>query len=195
MTADEVLAEVLRDAIFYDESGGGVTFSGGEPLAQPKFLMALLAACRASGIRTAVDTSGYAPQEDLLAAAALADLILYDLKTVDDDRHRRYTGVSNETILENLKALGRSHGNIWVRVPLVPGFNDDVEQLEAVGQFAAAIPGVRQLNILPYHKTGVHKWAGLRKPPPPDAAPASAEAIDRAAARLRQSGFNVLVGG
>lgn len=195
MTADEVLAEVLRDGVFYEESGGGVTFSGGEPLMQPTFLMALLAACRARGIRTAVDTSGYAPREDLLATAALADLVLYDLKTVDDARHRRYTGVSNETILDNLQALGRSHGNIWVRVPLVPGFNDGADELEALARFTAAIPGVRQLNLLPYHRTGAHKWAGLGKPPPPVAGPVSAEAIEAAAERLRKSGFNVLIGG
>ena len=114
MTAAEVLVEILRDRIFHEDSGGGATFSGGEPLQQPQFLLALLEACRKREIHTAVDTSGYVRQEDLLDAARHVNVFLYDLKILDDDRHRRYTGVSNRSILENLHALGQVHQNIWV---------------------------------------------------------------------------------
>jgi pyruvate formate lyase activating enzyme len=172
MTVDEVLAEVLKDRLFYDDSGGGVTFSGGEPLVQPEFLMGLLAACRARAIHTAVDTSGYAPQEQLLSAAGLTDLFLYDLKTMDDARHLECTGVSNAAILENLIALGRVHQNIWIRIPIIPGFNDDAEQLDAAARFVASIPAVRQVSLLPYHPTGIHKsrWLGRHVAQPPSAA-------------------------
>lgn len=196
MGVDEVLAEILKDRIFYDDSGGGATFSGGEPLLQPRFLVELLAACRARGIHTAVDTCGYAPEEELLAIAPLTDLFLYDLKAIDDARHREFTGVSNALILKNLKALGRVHRNIWLRMPLVPGFNDDAEGLEAAARLAAAIPGVRQLNLLPYHKAGARKWQALGKPRElPDVASPSAEALEQAAERLRSFGVNVQIGG
>ncbi len=219
MTTEEVLAEVLKDRLFYDDSGGGATFSGGEPLVQPEFLLELLSACRAHAIHTAVDTSGYAPQEQLLAAAGLTDLFLYDLKTMDDARHLECTGVSNAAILENLSALGRIHQNIWIRIPIVPGFNDDAEQLEAAARFVASIPAVRQVSLLPYHPTGNHKsrWLGqhVAQPPPavqhvgqPRAAlphsgsalpqaparPSSAD-MEEAANRFRAFGLNIQVGG
>ena len=164
MSVREVLTEVLKDRIFYEESDGGATFSGGEPLMQPRFLKEVLEACRAEGIHTAVDTSGYAPKEDLLSVAPLTDLFLYDLKAVDDERHRQGTGVSNALILDNLLALGGIHQNIWIRAPLVPGFNDGPDQVEAVARFAASVPGMRQVNLLPYHAMAAHKWMSLGRP-------------------------------
>jgi pyruvate formate lyase activating enzyme len=157
MSVAEAMAEAIRDRAFFDESGGGVTVSGGEPLAQPAFLKALLTACRHEGIHTAVDTCGFAPLGDLLAVAPLADLFLYDLKAMDSDRHRAHTGVPNERILSNLRALGPAHRNVWLRIPVVPGVNDEPEEMEAAARFAASIPGVRQVNLLPYHATGRHK--------------------------------------
>jgi pyruvate formate lyase activating enzyme len=180
MNVHEVMAEVLLDRIFYEESVGGVTFSGGEPFMQPRFLRSLLEACRAEGIHTAVDTSGYVSKEDLLAVAPLVDLFLYDLKIMDDKLHRQWTGVSNATILENLPALGNIHRNIWIRMPLIPGFNDDPEHVEAVARFAASMPGVRQVNLLPYHATAAHKWKslGMSNKPDADRAPVSCEKIE-----------------
>jgi pyruvate formate lyase activating enzyme len=196
MTVPEVVAEVIKDRVFYEESGGGVTVSGGEPLMQPRFLVSLLAACRTQGVHTAVDTCGYAPPEDLLAAAPLSDLFLYDLKLMDDARHRRYTGVSNAGVLGNLRALGGVHKNIWIRVPVIPGVNDDAENLEAAARFAAAIPGVRQVNLLPYHEAGAYKSPRLGRPYRlGKAAPAALASIDEAAARFRAAGLNVVVGG
>jgi len=212
MTVDEVLADVLKDRLFYDDSGGGVTFSGGEPLVQPEFLMGLLTACRARAIHTAVDTSGYAPKEQLLATAALTDLFLYDLKTMDDARHLECTGVSNAVILENLLALGQAHQNLWIRIPIVPGFNDDAEQLEAAARFVASIPAVRQVSLLPYHPTGTGKsrWLGrhVARPPAEDSMllghaslspshpePPPSEYMEEAADRFRAFGLNTQTGG
>jgi pyruvate formate lyase activating enzyme len=194
MAVDEVLEAVLRDRIFYDDSGGGVTFSGGEPLAQPAFLVELLEACRRERLHTAVDTCGYAPREDLLAATAVADLFLYDLKLLDDERHRHYTGVSNALVLDNLEALGHSHANVRLRIPIVPGVNDDGENLRAAARLAASLPGVRQVDLLPYHDLGRHKVPrGERE----DAPPPVTVGVDLAAAAepFRALGLNVRTGG
>ena len=164
MTVDEVLTEVLKDRVFYDESGGGVTFSGGEPLSQPEFLLAALEACHAEGIHAAVDTCGYAPRETLLAVADLTDLFLYDLKATDDKVHRKYTGVSNERIIENLEALGREHGAIWLRVPVIPGVNDCTENFAVTGKLASSIPAVRRVSLLPYHAMGNGKRDRVGRP-------------------------------
>jgi len=196
VSASQVLETVLQDQIFYEESGGGVTFSGGEPLSQPEFLRSLLAACRGRGLHTAVDTCGLAHPDDMLAVAALTDLFLYDLKFMDDAKHRRYTGVSNALILENLQALGRAHGRIWLRVPIIPGINDDQADLEAAARFAATVPGVRQVNLLPFHRTGLPKSRrlgqenGLVEVQPP-----STEAMDCAVATFKQEGLTVKTGG
>jgi pyruvate formate lyase activating enzyme len=157
MSVDEVLNEVLKDQVFYQESGGGVTFSGGEPLAQPEFLRTALEACRQHSLHTAVDTSGFASRENLLSIAPLTDLFLYDVKVMDDAKHREYTGVSNTLILKNLKSLAQAHRRIWLRVPVIPGLTDDTANLEAIAQLAASIPAVEQVNLLPFHATGAAK--------------------------------------
>lgn len=165
MSVDELLEEVLRDRLFFDDSGGGVTFSGGEPLSQPEFLAEVLDACRRHGVRTAVDTSGFCRREDLLEIAPRVDLFLYDLKHMDDERHQELTGVSNRRILENLEALAAVHDSIWIRMPVVPGVNDDAENLEATARFITSLPGVRRLHLLPYHAHGVDKRERLSEPP------------------------------
>jgi pyruvate formate lyase activating enzyme len=196
MTAAEVMAEVVKDRVFYEESGGGATFSGGEPLLQPRFLAALLRDCRAAGIHTAVDTCGFAPQADLLAVAPLVDLFLYDLKSMDEAAHTRYTGASNVSILDNLRALGRVHPKIWIRIPIIPGINDTADQLEALARHATAAQGVRQVNVLPYHEAGAYKSSRVGKPCRLEkTVPPSAEFMEAVAARFRGFGLNVKVGG
>ncbi len=175
MTAAEVLAKIERDVIFFDQSGGGVTFTGGEPLCQPEFLEVLLRACRERRIHTAIETCGAAPRETLLRAAGLADLVLYDVKLINERRHRQYTGAGNRNVLENLRALTARHRAVIVRVPVVPGINDSAEDRRELREFLAeAAP--RQVELLPYHSTGAEKYRRLgreyrmeRTPAPGDA--------------------------
>ena len=195
-SVEDVLEELLRDRVFYEESGGGVTLSGGEPLAQAPFAKALLAECRRHEIPTALDTCGFAPREDLLEIAGLSDLVLYDLKLLDDAEHVRYTGASNRLILENLQALGEVHKNIWLRIPIIPGVNDAVEHLEAMARLAASLGGVSQVNLLPYHETAVGKFEQLGEPYRLGRlARPSPERLDRAADRFRAHGLLTKTGG
>lgn len=161
MTVEQVMAEILKDRIFFDESGGGVTFSGGEPLWQSSFLCELLEACREQGIHSVVDTSGLAPWVDLEPVADRTDLLLYDVKVIDDAAHRRFTGASNAQILANLRRLGERQRRIWIRIPVVPGLNDSPENLRATAELAAAVPGVERVCLLPYHPLGEDKLRRL----------------------------------
>lgn len=163
MAVDRVMEEIEQDVAFYDQSGGGVTFSGGEPLAQPVFLKALLRACKARHLQTAVDTCGFAPWEDLDAVRDDVDLFLYDLKLMDDARHQALTGVSNQPILQNLQRLSRAGHRIILRVPIIPGVNDDEENLTRMGAFAAHLPSVERFELLPYHDIGRDKYRRLGK--------------------------------
>lgn len=163
MSVPEVMAELRKDRVFHDESGGGVTISGGEPLSQPGFTIGLLGTCRSEGVHVALDTTGFGRSSHLLEAAALADLVLYDLKAMDDARHLRLTGVSNRVILDNLKQLDRVHRNIWIRLPIVPGFNDDLHNLRQTADFIASLRHVTMVNLLPFHRTGVDKFDRLGK--------------------------------
>ncbi len=196
MSVEEVMRAVLQDRVFYEDSGGGVTFSGGEPLMQPDFLAELLAASRAAGLHTTVDTCGMAKIEHLLGIAPLTDLFLYDLKLMDEARHREFTGASNRVILENLQALGLTHRQIWIRVPLVPGVNDDQPALEKTARFAASVPGVRQVNVLPFHRTGTPKARRLGKADSlGDLAPPPVAAVEAALDVFRQFGLEARAGG
>ena len=193
-TAAGIAAEVARDAPFYRNSGGGVTFSGGEPFAQPAFLLALLAACKGLGIATAVETCGHADPAPLEAATPLVDLFLFDVKAVDPARHRALTGVGNEAILANLESLCSSApGKVSVRVPLVPGVNDSDEDLVALCGLARRL-GLSAVTLLPYHPFGRTKYAELGLPEPP-APPAPGPALVSAwIAHFSRSGVRCTVG-
>jgi pyruvate formate lyase activating enzyme len=160
---DEVVDEIVRDRVFYEESGGGATFSGGEPLAQEGFLTALLERCKGHGIQTALDTCGHAPWAVLDRIRGMVDLFLYDLKLLDNERHRDFTGQSNELILSNLKRLSGLGHEIILRLPLVPNVNDDGENIRAIGRFAASLPLLGGLDVLRYHHAGVEKYGRLHK--------------------------------
>jgi len=196
MGVAEVMAEVERDRAFYDQSGGGVTFSGGEPLAQPEFLGELLAACRARGLHTAVDTCGYAPWEVVDRIRPWVDLFLYDVKAVDEARHREFTGVSNALILANLRRLAGLGHEIVLRVPLVPGVNDDAASIDALGALAASLARRYPVSLLPYHEIGIDKYRRLGREyllkgvPEP-----TAERMAELAARLARFGLQVHIGG
>ena len=195
-SAAEVMAEVVRDRMAYEESGGGVTFSGGEPLAQPAFLLACLEACRGAGLHTAVDTCGVAPREVVLAAAGRADLLLWDVKTLDAERHLALTGAPLAPVLANLAAAARSGTAIWLRVPVVPGMTDDDEGLAAIARLAAATPNVRRVSLLPYHRTATGKRARLgREDPLAGTAEPSRRRMEELAALLAPSGVATTIGG
>lgn len=194
MTVAEVMAEVERDLPFYEESGGGVTFSGGEPLLQPDVLLALLQACRERQIHTTLDTCGYAPWEVLDRLRPYVDLFLYDLKVVDEGRHRRFTGVSNGVILENVRRLSRRGHRVVLRVPVVPGVNDDEECMEQIGAFAAGLPALEGVDLLPYHAIGREKYGRLgRTYARPEVQPPSKEKIARLRRVLERLGLPVNV--
>ena len=196
MTVPEVLRELRKDRMFYESSGGGVTFSGGEPLLQPHFVCALLEACRAEGLHSALDTTGFGCTDHLLAAAALSDLVLYDLKAFDEARHRALTGVSNLGILENLQTLDKVHRNIWIRLPVVPGINDDLEDLDRVTGLVDGLRRVTLVNLLPFHRTAMHKWERLGRSHSLEGVPApSAEFMERAAAAFTRKGLKTKMGG
>ena len=160
-TVDEVFDVILRDKVFYDSSGGGVTFSGGECMLRIDFLEAILRKCRGAGIHTALDTAGNAPWESFERIIPYTDLFLYDVKCISDDRHTEGTGVSNKQILDNLKKLSdESSCEIMIRIPVVPGFNSDDGEMQKISRF---IKGIRHksVELLPYHSMGNFKYEAL----------------------------------
>lgn len=171
----EVLAEVLRDRPFYETSGGGMTISGGEPLAQFGFTRELLARARAEGLHTALDTCGFAPQARYAELLPLVDLFLYDIKTTDPVRHRELTGQPLELIHANLRFLSDSGARLFLRCPLVPGVNDSDAELAGLAALANDLAGVEEIDVEPYHPLGVSKAGrmgyaeGYSAPIPPTA--------------------------
>lgn len=157
VSLEEVVDEIQKDQLYYEESGGGVTISGGEPLMQPEFLIDLLRVCGNLGIHRAIDTSGLAEEQLLLKVADETELFLYDLKHTDPAKHIEFTGVSNERILSNLMLLAESNVSISVRVPLVSGFNDDDENLHKTAVFVRSLPQKCGISLLPFHKSAEEK--------------------------------------
>ncbi len=195
VTPRETLAEVLKDNVFFEQSGGGVTFSGGEPLAQPRFLEEALRLCKDAGLSTAVDTCGFAPWAVIDRIIPAVDLFLYDLKLMDDDAHRKYVGASNAVILDNLRRLAERKAPVVARLPVIPGVNDDSDNIQKAGEFLAGV-GVPEVSLLPYHEIGKEKYARLgRDYPLAGLAAPSHESIERLAQALRSFGLRVSVGG
>lgn len=164
VTVDEVLNEIEKDRVFYDESGGGVTFSGGEPLLQYQFLKSLLTQCKANSIHTALDTTGYTDQSVIKAIAGMTNLFLYDLKFINENRHIQYTGVSNKTILNNLNYLIEQNKHIIIRFPMIPPITDTSDNINEIITYLLPIKnGIQEVNILPYHKIAKHKYRRFNK--------------------------------
>ncbi len=196
VTLEELLAEVERDRVFYEQSGGGVTCSGGEPVAQPEFLQAFLAEARTRSIHTVLDTSGFAPPETFRACARRADFFLYDLKLMDSERHAALTGFGNEWILTNLRWLVTTGKPVIVRIPLVEGVNCDEANLRAAGRFLSSLNPAPPVDLLPYHRTGEDKYLRLGKRYNiTQAAVPTEEKINEAARCLRSFGLQVHVRG
>jgi len=165
MSVSEIMNEIEKERVFFDQSGGGVTFSGGEPLLQSKFLIELLDECGKRGIHRAVDTAGLVHTEIIQDVARRTDLFLYDLKLMDSEKHRKWTGVPNEKILVNLKLLAETGVKIIIRIPLIGGVNDDAENMEATARFVSSLSGEKkEVNLLPYHKIAQTKYQKLGRP-------------------------------
>ena len=194
MTVREVMADIEREIPFYDESGGGATFSGGEPLMQPTFLSALLKACRAQEIHTVVDTSGFANWRVFEQICEDVDLFLYDLKHMDGIRHREVTGVPNDVILENLRRLSSAGARCIVRIPLIPGINDDEKNLVESGKFLASLSGIEGVELMGYHNIAQAKYEALGREYALIGTKApSEEAMHHAAEVLGSYGLNVVL--
>ena len=196
MSPQEVMARIRKDKAFYKQSGGGVTFSGGEPLMQPEFLLECLQMSGKEGIHRVVDTSGYTEWETLEKIASETDLFLYDLKFMDPEKHREYTGVSNQLILANLKKLARSGAGIILRLPLIPGVNDETDNIDLIGMFLRILPEIESVHILPYHNYHQNKYSHLdRQMTGKKIAQASADNVDSIKKRLQDFGLRVEIGG
>ncbi len=191
---EEVLEEALADIDFFARSGGGVTFSGGEPLSQTPFLLSCLEELARRDVHRVVDTCGFAPRAALLAVSELTDLLLFDVKAVDDDRHRALTGVPASPILENLAALDARGVEIWIRVPLVPGANDDAEELERIASTVSKLRSTRRVHLLPYHEIGADKYQRLGRDVTRFRAPSDGE-LETARALFQSYDLEVSVGG
>lgn len=157
---DEILEEICKDRMFYGDTGG-VTFSGGECLLQADFTASVLTRAKALGLHTAVDTSGAVPWEAFEKTLPCCDLYLYDIKCMDAARHREYTGADNIRILENLTRLSACGKEIWIRTPVIPGFNNSMEEMTAIADFILTLSSVRQVTLMPYHTLGASKYETL----------------------------------
>jgi len=158
VTVGDLAREIEKDRIFYDQSGGGVTCSGGEPFMQIEFLAELLSVSRDKGIGTAIDTSGYVPWESFERVLGRVDLFLYDIKLMDGGLHEKYTGVPNRLILDNMEKLSRAGAAILPRIPLIPGVTDTDENLVAVIRFLSGLEGINEVSLLPYNKIAEDKF-------------------------------------
>jgi len=196
VTVAEVAEDIFRDEPFFRQSGGGVTFSGGEPLMQVRFLSGVLDACRLRGIHTAVDTSGHVPWTSLDGIRQKVDLFLYDLKMMDDSRHRDLTGVSNAVILENLRRLVRYGSRVVARLPLLKGVNDGADHVEAAAEWLSALGGIERVDLLSYHALGRDKAVRLSRPGmPADFLPPTRRDLERIKKRIQAFGLEVRLGG
>lgn len=195
-TVAALMAEIERDRDFFEESGGGVTLSGGEPLLQHEFSLAVLRTCKSRGIHTAVDTCGAVSWRVLESIRPYTDLFLYDIKHMDEAAHRQVTGASNRRVLENLQKLSGLGHAIRLRFAVIPGINDSEQNIHATGAFAAALPGRHALSILPYHAAAADKYKKLGQSDRlPGTDPPGAERMAAIAALLEGFGLEVTQGG
>jgi pyruvate formate lyase activating enzyme len=198
VSAARIVEEVEKDDIFFFHSGGGLTISGGEPLMQADFARAVLAECRRRGLHTAIETSGQASWDQFAKLLPFLDTVIIDVKALDPRRHKALTGQDNALILENIRRLDTAETalDLVIRIPLIPGLNDDPDNLQATGRFCQELRKFRELHLLPYHRLGVESYRllgrsyaleGLASPDP--------TAVETAAEILRQMGLPVKIGG
>lgn len=195
VTVQEIVDDVTKDMVFYQESKGGVTLSGGEPLMQIDFVEALLKELKKRGINTAIDTSGKVPFENIRRAAAYADTFLYDLKAMNEVTHIKFMGVSNKQILDNLRHLADIHKGIHIRMPIVKGVNDNPEHTEEALKLIKEL-GIKRVSLLPYHDIAAHKYTKLGKEYEKELMEVpSAEYMESLRQEFENNGLDVTIGG
>ena len=158
-TVEDVMRGIRDDIPFFEESGGGVTLTGGEPLAQPEFAIELLRACNTEGIHTAVDTCGHAPSEVVEQSFSFTNVYLFDLKIADNEKHKQFTGKGNKLIFENLRLLSEAGKDLIIRIPLVEGITDTPDNIDSLQSIIACTNGVSRIDLLPYHSLAKHKFS------------------------------------
>ncbi len=197
MSAAEVFTDVNADAVFYRKSGGGVTISGGEPLAQPDFTLEILKMCKEAGLSTALDTCGYAGWDVFKKVLPYVDVVLYDFKHMDAETHRKLTGVSNELILENAGKIIREFPGIMfvARIPVVPGCNAGLENITRAARFIKALGKPVKVHLLPYHRLGETKYERLEKLGTLAITPPAAESMEELRRAVESCGLESVIGG
>jgi pyruvate formate lyase activating enzyme len=198
VTVDEVIGKIERDTLFYSNSGGGVTLSGGEPTMQPEFSLKILKECKALGIHTAMETCGYTQWDILESLLKYLDLIYMDIKHISTEEHKRLTTKGNELILENARRIAGDYPDLpfIIRLPLIPGYNDSDENIASTAQFISQLNGKHKLELLPYHRLGIPKYQALsREYPLPEVSPPSDDHMHRLEEMVNSYGVEVQIGG
>lgn len=196
VTVEEIMPEIMADVPFYRRSCGGVTLSGGEFLAQYEFARELLSACKDEGLHTAVESTANAPYEHIAAVLPFIDLYLLDIKHMNGEKHKKFTGADNSRILENAKMIARSGTELIIRTPVIPGFNDTYQEIRDISRFAASLPGVKEHHLLPYHRLGQDKYTGLGRDYALDGVqPPTAERMNYLLSVAEESGLKCRIGG
>ncbi len=196
VSVSDIMPEILSDMRYYQRSGGGVTLSGGEVLCQADFARELLKACKAEGLHTAIESASSLSFSEIEKLLPYLDLYLMDIKHMDSQKHKEYTGMGNERILENAKRIAQSGVELIIRTPVIPGFNDTPEQISAISRFASSLTGVREHHLLPYHRLGTDKYAGLgRKYSLPEIEPPTKERMEYLLSVAEASGLKCKIGG
>lgn len=196
-SAQEIFDRILREKPYFDRSDGGLTIGGGEASSFPEFCLELIALCHESGISVAVDSCGYTTNEKSFDVLKSADLILYDIKGIDPQRHLENTGVSNELILENFKKLSKLGKSLIVRLPIIPGYNDSIAEEDAKVALLKNTSHVERVDVLPFHTYGKYKYKelGMTYPLPDNMQPLPNYAVERLVAKLKAAGLNAQIGG
>ena len=195
-TVEEVMKKVRQDMPYYRRSGGGVTLSGGEALAQSEFAAALLSAAKDEGINTAVETTACLPFDMISEPLKYLDTVLCDIKHMNSEKHEKFCGLRNELILSNIRKIADSGAHMIIRVPTIPGFNDTEEEISDIARFAASLSGVDEIHLLPYHRLGYDKYVGLgRDYPMGDVQSPSKDKMNLLAAAAEKFGLTVVIGG
>ncbi len=196
VTVGEIMPEILSDIPFYDRSGGGLTLSGGEVLAQADFAKDLLHAAKDNGLHTAIETAASLPYTEIEKLLPYLDLVLMDIKHMDSAKHKEFTGMPNERILENAKLVAQSEASLIIRTPVIPGFNDTPEEIRAISMFARSLGTVDEHHLLPYHRLGMDKYDGLgRKYSLPEIDPPTRAKMEHLLSVAEESGLKCQIGG